>query len=77
LNAKTSFFAKLANFQGEDRFASFVWLSGDITSMILSQNYAGRKQKSYKITKMQILVTWYKEKADKKISDLKLGASQA
>jgi len=45
--------------------------------MILSQNYAGRKQKSYKITEMQIFVTRYKEKTGKKIYDFKLGGSQA
>jgi hypothetical protein len=68
VNEKKEFSPKLANFQGEDRAASFVWLSDYLMSTILSQNCAGGKQqKQYKITKMQILVTL--KKAALKLGD--------
>jgi hypothetical protein len=44
---------------------------------IIQQNCAGNKQKSYKITSMNMFMIWDKAKRDRKYKRLKLGGGQA
>jgi hypothetical protein len=54
----------LAIFRGSHRFAICMRLSKFRTFMITYPNHAGNKQKSYKIMKMEMLVTLDKTKLD-------------
>jgi hypothetical protein len=61
---KTKFSAPLEIFQGAHRFAFCTWLPNFCTYMIIQQNYAGNKHKSYKIMKMQMFATLDKANPD-------------
>jgi hypothetical protein len=61
---KTRFSALLAAFQGAHPSENCIRLSIFRTSMIILQNYAGNKQKLYKIMKMQMSAILGKAKPD-------------
>jgi hypothetical protein len=52
--AKEEFSTPLETFQGTHQFANCTWLLNFRTYMIIKQNYAGYKKKSYRIMKMQM-----------------------
>jgi hypothetical protein len=61
---ETKFSAPLEIFQCTHRVAICTWFSNFPSYLIIHQNYAGNKQKSYKFKKMQVLAILDKENPD-------------
>jgi hypothetical protein len=56
--------APLEVFRGASQYSICTWLSNFRTYIIIKQNFAGNKQKSYKIIKMQLFATLDKANPD-------------
>lgn len=61
-SCKTRFTVRLTTLQGAQLSAICMWLSEFRVCMILSQNYAGSKQESYRAMKIKMLYTLIKRK---------------